>query len=446
MPHAGAETEAGRGPARGRSGVVASRAERLPEFGDPAFGRLFDRFADARVVLLGEAMCGSSEFCRTRAEVTRWLVEKRGFNILALDVDSLDAAVLDAAVRPHDRSVRAREAFTGFPAWRWRNREFSDLLSWLGAHNRGRIEGERTAVYGLDLYNLAASMRVAVDDLARRDPEAAAVARARFGGLTPWTADPASPGRAVSGRYAANDARVNAMLAERLRRQMSDAADYWEALQGPVRSARLVREAEAYYRALYYGGGEAWNLRERGLFETLQALLAARGPEARAVVWAHNAQVGDARATDMGLIRDQVSLGQLCREAYQDSAVLIGLGAHGGAAACAPEWDGPLQVRPLCPSLVESHERQAHDTGIDRFLLDLRPNNANGPIRRALAEPRPQRFIGPVYRPETERWSHHMECRLPDQFDAYVWFDETTPLTPLPPPKAGQSELWPFGL
>jgi len=428
----------------GVAGQIASAAEPLPDFDDPAFGKLFDRFGDARVVLLGESSHGTSEFYRARAAITRWLVEKRGFNIVALEADWPDARVLDARVRGQ-RPARPAKAFARFPTWMWRNREFDGFIRWLAEHNRARPRSAQTGVYGLDLYNLAGSMRAVVDYLDKADPEAAKVARERYGCLNPWAQEPATYGRmAVSGRYASCEGVVTSMLADMLRRQIQEAprSEGDDALLDATQNARLVRDAEAYYRAMYYGGGEAWNLRDTHMFETLQALLKAKGRDARAVVWAHNSHVGDARATEMGLVRDELNLGQLCRQAYGEQARLVGFGTHTGTVACASDWDGPMQVKAVRPSLPESQERQSHNAGLSRFLLDLRAGQRNG-VRRAVSDPRLERFIGVVYRPETERWSHYAECRLSEQFDAWVWLDETTAVTPL---AAGDDETWPFGL
>jgi len=233
---------------RGPAGLIAHDAEPLPDFDDPAFGQLFDRYGDAKVVLLGEASHGTSEFYRARAAITRWLVEKRGFNIVALEADWPDARVLDARVRGRKRPAGA--AFARFPTWMWRNAEFDAFLGWLTQYNSDRPPGAQAALYGLDLYNLAGSMRAAVDYLDRVDPEAAAVARERYGCLNPWAQDPQAYGRmAVSGRYAACEGAVTAMLSDMLARQLQETAGSDEALLDATRRARLVRDAEAYYRA-----------------------------------------------------------------------------------------------------------------------------------------------------------------------------------------------------
>ncbi|HEX4712620.1 erythromycin esterase family protein [Phenylobacterium sp.] len=431
--------------------LMAEAAEPTHAIEDPLFGQLFDRFGDARVVLLGEATHGTSEFYRARGEITRWLVENHGFNIVALEADWPDARVLDAFVRYRRAPKGASQAFTRFPNWMWRNREFEGFLEWLRDHNRLRLEGRRAGIYGLDLYSLSASMRAVIDYLDREDPEAAKVARERYGCLTPWADEPAAYGRlALTSGYARCEGAVTAMLTDLLGMQLAKAAADSEGLLDAAQNARLVRNAEAYYRAMYYGGAEAGNLRDSHMFETLLAVLDAKGPDAKAVVWAHNAHIGDARATDMGKVREELNLGQLCRERWDGEAALIGFGTHGGTVACASDWDAPMEIKPLNPALAGSHERLAHEAGIARFVLDLRPG-VDDDLRSGLAEPRLERFIGVIYRPEAERRSHYVECQLPEQFDAWVWFDETRAVTPLPVDpwpehQSGGEDTWPFGL
>lgn len=434
--------------------LIARAAEPLPDLDDPAFGRHFDRFGEARVVLLGEASHGTAEFYQARAAITRWLIEQRGFTVVALETDWPDARSFDAHVRGRPAPEGADRAFSRFPTWMWRNKEFSAFLGWMRQHNAGKPAARQAGVYGLDLYSLQASMRAVIDYLDQEDPEAARLARLRYGCLTPWADEPAVYGRmAMSSGYARCEKLVSIMLTDLLKRQLEDNAADKEALFDNTQNARLVRDAEAYYRAMYYGGPEAWNLRDRHMFDTLDALISAKGKEVRAVVWAHNSHIGDARATEMGAIREELNLGQLCREKWGRNAALIGLGTHGGTVACASEWDGPMEVKTLNPALPDSHEACAHDARIPRYLLDLRPGKHED-LRTQLSEPRLERFIGVIYRPETERWSHYVEARLPRQFDAYAWFDETHATTPLPAPaparrrrrKTGAEETWPSGL
>jgi erythromycin esterase-like protein len=215
-------------------------------------------------------------------------------------------------------------------------------------------------------------------------------------------------------------------------------------------NARLVASAERYYRVMYYGGAESWNLRDAHMAETLEHLLAARGPNAKALVWAHNSHIGDARATDMGAVRGEHNIGQLVREKLGEEVALIGFGTHTGTVSAATDWDGEREVKRVLPSRRDSYERVCHDASAagagPRFLLDLAASDPA--LRRRLAEPLLERYIGVIYRPETERWSHYSESRLSNQFDAWVWFDETRALEPLDAhqPHSGVPETYPFGL
>ncbi len=197
---------------------------------------------------------------------------------------------------------------------------------------------------------------------------------------------------------------------------------------------------------MYYGSHESWNLRDRHMFETLQRVLAWGGPDARAVVWAHNSHIGDARFTDMGEERGELNLGQLCRQAYGAQAALIGFGTHSGTVAAASEWDAPMEIKTVRPSRPDSYEALCHEVGQERFLLDLR-NGPSADLREALSQPRLERYIGVIYRPETERWSHYASASLPDQYDAFVWFDQTHAVTPVPTGVTrGEDETYPTGL
>ncbi len=424
--------------------LIRAAAEPLPDPDDPAFAAHFDRFASARVVLLGEASHGTSEFYRARAAITRRLVEEHGFRIVALEADWPDAASLDRYVRQRPAPPHAEPPFRRFPTWMWRNSEVEALVTWLRDWNAERAEDERAGLYGLDLYNLSASIRAVLDYLDGVDPEAAKVARERYGCLTPWAKEPHTYGRmALTTSYSQCEAGVIAVLRELLDKQLAyDGGGFLDA----TANARLVKNAEAYYRAMYYGAAESWNLRDTHMFETLQAVLDAHGPDAKAVVWAHNSHIGDAANTEMGMVRGELNIGQLCRKQFGEAAVLIGFGTHGGTVACASDWDGPLEVKAIRPSLPGSYERLAHESGVPRFLLDLR-KGIHEPLRRELREPRLERFIGVIYRPETERLSHYSGASLPRQFDAYVWFDETGPVDALPTGQMpGVDDTYPFGL
>jgi erythromycin esterase-like protein len=428
--------------------LIAAAAESLPRIEDPAFGEAFDRFADARVVLLGEASHGTSEFYRARAAITRRLVERHGFSIVAVEADWPDAASIDRYVRHRPGREGEEAAFERFPTWMWRNTDVDAFVGWLRSHNRGRAHEEMTGFYGLDLYNLGGSIRAVIDFLEEADPETAKVARERYGCLAPWSRDPAAYGRmAVTQGFAFCEVGAVQMLRDLMQRRMDCLSPECDEWLDAAANARLIKNAEAYYRVMYYGSAESWNLRDTHMFETLCQLLEAKGPESKAVVWAHNSHIGNAAHTEMGQVREELNIGQLVKERFGHEARLIGFGTHSGTVAAATDWDEPMEVKTVRPSLAESYERLCHDSGVPRFLLDMR-EGVNDEAVEALLEPRLERFIGVIYRPETERWSHYAQAVLPNQFDAWVWFDETEAVTPLgdEPGQSGEDETYPFGL
>ena len=436
-------------PARGQSlpEMIAVAAEPLPDFREPAFGDLFDRFADRRLVLLGEASHGTSEFYKARAAITRRLIEKHGFVIVAVEADWPDAAAIDRYIRHRPARAAAEPPFQRFPTWMWRNTDVEAFVGWMRGHNANLDDANRmVGFYGLDIYNMSASIAAVLRYLDQVDPEAAAAARQRYGCLTPWQNEPSTYGRAVlTSGYRKCEQAVLEQCQELLARQLDyarqDGADFLDAAQ----NARLIAAAERYYRIMYYGGADSWNLRDRHMFETLEHLLEARGSEAKAVVWAHNSHIGDARYTEMGTIRQELNIGQLCRERFGNQAALIGFGTDSGTVAAASDWDVPMEVMRVRPSHADSYERLCHDSGVPRFLLDFHRDDA---VRNRLLERRLERFIGVIYRPETELRSHYADASLPRQFDAFVWFNKTKAVTPLGPEHAGKDvpETYPFGL
>ena len=410
------------------------------------FGAFFDRYGDAQLVLLGECTHGTSEFYRARAAITRRLIERHGFTIVAVEADWPDAARIDRYVRHHAARPAAGEPFVRFPTWMWRNVEVLEFADWLRRRNEGLSAERQVSFHGLDVYSLRESIAAVLTYLDSADPAAAARARRRYACLTPWQEEPAAYGRAFVHRPGDGcEGPVVEQLRELLMRRLdlirADGSAWFDAVQ----NARIVRAAELYYRIMYRGAAESWNLRDRHMFDTLQALLAHRGYGSKAVVWAHNSHVGNAAATAMGW-RGEFNIGELCRLAYGDDAVLVGFGTDTGTVAAASDWGSAMQVKSVRPARSDSYEHAFRLAGMARSLTDWR-----GPARREVADtlrrPMLERAIGVVYRPETELLSHYFEAVLAEQFDAYVWFDRTRAVTPLGPERPrGSPETWPFGL
>ncbi|MGB3711123.1 MAG: protein-L-isoaspartate(D-aspartate) O-methyltransferase [Erythrobacter sp.] len=422
--------------------LIARHATELPAIEDPAFAAAFDRFADRRVVMLGEVSHGTHEFYEARAAITRRLVERHGFNIVAVEADWSDAAVLDRFIRHQPRREGAAPPFQRFPTWMWRNPVVRDLARDLKGINADRAAGDRVGFHGLDIYNMSGSIAAVLAYLDENDPEAAATARERYGCLTPWQDDPASYGRmALNEGYEACEEAVVRQCRDLLERALDDDGKAF----GAAMNARLVALAEKYYRVMYYGGAESWNLRDSHMADTLEHLLDQRGADSKAIVWAHNSHIGDARATEMGRVRDEHNIGQLARERWGEDVALVGFGTHTGTVSAASDWDGPREVKRIVPSHRDSYERLCHDTGMARFLIEPAADRA---LADRLAQSRLERFIGVIYRPETERWSHYSEATLPSQFDGWCWFDETRALAPLEEgePHEGVPETNPFGV
>jgi protein-L-isoaspartate(D-aspartate) O-methyltransferase len=430
--------------------LIRETAEPIRDIASADVGALLERVGSARVVLLGEATHGTSEFYRMRARITQALIQSKGFDFVAVEADWPDAARVDDYVLGHRRRSTLEFApFSRFPAWMWRNQEVHEFADWLRARNRAeRDPGRRAGFHGLDLYSMFTSIAAVLAYLDEVDPNAARAARSRYAMLTPWQQDPAAYGQAVlAGRYRSSEEAVVATLRDMLERRLEYAFKDGERFFDAAQNARLVANAERYYRAMYYGSAASWNLRDRHMFDTLELLLAYYGPNSRGIVWEHNSHVGNALATEMN-VRGELNVGQLCREKFAGSAYIVGFGTDHGTVAAASNWDEPMERMRVRPARSDSYERLFHDAEIPAFLMHLRdPRRAA--VRDELIPPRLERAIGVVYRPDTERASHYLFASLPHQFDEYVWFDETRAVEPLPTdgrPIADLPETYPFGL
>ena len=400
---------------------------------------LLKMIGDASVVLLGESSHGTHEFYRQRASITRRLIEEKGFNAIAAEADWPDAYRVNRYVRGESddlESVDALAGFERFPSWMWRNADVLDFIGWLKDHNENVYAVEnQVGFYGLDLYSLHKSMHEVIHYLEHTDAKEAAKAKTLYGCLDRFGRDPQNYGLlAGSGVKDTCRAEVIQQLVdlrakeiEYLSKNGRTAADeYFFAEQ----NARLVRNAESYYRKIFRSDAASWNLRDEHMMEMLVELIAhlqSANGSAKVVVWAHNSHIGDARATEMSS-RGELNLGQLAREVFHDQCRLIGFTTYTGSVTAADGWHLPAERKQVLPGLDGSVEKLFHQVGVADFLLDLTKHNS---AVDALQQPLLERAIGVVYQPDSERQSHYFETRLANQFDAVLHYDITRAVEPL---------------
>lgn len=402
------------------------------------YDALLERIGKARFVLIGEASHGTHEFYRERAEITRRLIVEKQFNAVAAEADWPDACRVNRYVRGSGKDRTAREALGGFrrfPAWMWRNDVVLDFVAWLRAHNGALPPGERpVGFYGLDLYSLFTSIEAVLEYLGKVDPDAARRARYRYGCFDHFGEDTQAYGYAAAfGIDKSCEDQVVRQLQELQRGAFERARDGNDEFFEAEQNARLVKNAEEYYRTMFRGRVSSWNLRDSHMAETLRALarhLDKRTPRAKVVVWAHNSHLGDARATEMGEAGEH-NLGQLARERFGDrDTVLVGFSTYEGTVTAADDWGEPARVKRVRPGLPGSYEATFHSLGIPRFMAFLHEPSA---LPAEWRSRRLQRAIGVIYRPETERQSHYFHSRVAEQFDVMLHFDSTRALSPLEP-------------
>ena len=426
----------------------SSAAHPLREGEISDYDPLLDLIGDARFVLLGEASHGTHEFYRERAQITKRLITEKGFSAVAVEADFPDAQRINRHVLGVGEDIDAVDSLGGFrrfPAWMWRNADVLDFVGWLRAHNDSRPDADsKTGFYGLDLYSMNSSIDAVLSYLDKVDPGAAQRARARYSCFESFGGDTQKYGRdtALGHGYSCEDAVVSQFVeiysrsAELARLDGRAAADDFFIAE---QNARLVKNAEEYYRTMYRSDVSSWNLRDSHMVETLFELdnhLTRHGRPPKIVVWEHNSHLGDARATTM-THRGEWNVGQLVRQHYDGEAVLVGFTTFQGTVTASSNWGGQAERKKVRPALNGSFEALFHKVGLKRFLLLLKEESE---IKTALREPLLERAIGVIYRPETERQSHYFHARLSDQFDAVMHFDETRALEPLE-----RTSLWELG-
>jgi len=425
-------------PDQALTGQIRSSAHRLSGT-DSDYDALMNLIGDARFVLLGEASHGTHEFYRERAQITKRLIVEKGFKAVVAEADWPDAYRVNCYVRGASEDLDAEEAladFRRFPQWMWRNTDVVEFVEWLRGYNDGRADSAaKVGFYGMDLYSLHASMKAVLKFLQKADPEAARRARESYACFDRFGEDAQVYGLiAASGATKSCQEEVIRELRELQRKAMEYAGGANRVSEDDIffaeQNARLVKNAEDYYRSMFLRGVSSWNLRDTHMVETLEAVashLERKGGKAKIVVWAHNSHLGDARATE-SLERGELNMGQLVRAKYGSDAVLVGFTTHHGTVTAASDWDSPAERKRVRPALAGSYEKLFHSALPARFFL---ATNRDEKLERELHERRLERAIGVIYRPDTERRSHYFFARLSEQFDAVLHFDETRAVEPL---------------
>jgi erythromycin esterase-like protein len=428
-----------------RAAVEAVRLDARPLTGDHwDYDELLTLVGDARIVLLGEASHGTHEFHRERARITKRLIAELGFIAVAIEGDWPDSYRVNRYVRGAGDDADAEQALGGFrrfPAWMWRNADVLDFIGWLRAHNDNLPrDGAKVGFYGLDLYSLGASMEAVIRYLDAQDPAAADRARLRYACLEPFSDETPAYGQAILLGVSESCRRQAVSELVELRRRAGDFLrrdglvaedEYFFAEQ----NAAVVANAEEYYRTMFGDPAASWNLRDRHMADTLDQLMAhfdRHDATSRVVVWEHNSHIGDARATEMAR-RGELNIGQLMRERHLREAVLVGFTTYAGTVTAASEWGGAAERMSVIPARPGSYEALFHATGLSAFTLCPLAAGRSAPILR---EPRLERAIGVIYRPQTERQSHWFAASLLEQFDALVHLDVTRAVEPLEPAPA----------
>lgn len=419
--------------------TITEAAQPLSESADK-YSSLLDNIGDSRFVLIGEASHGTHEFYQARIEITQQLIAKKDFMAVAIEGDWPDAYRIHRYLQGKGNKNDWDDAlsdFKRFPTWMWRNTTLPPFLRWLRTYNDNlSLAANKIGFYGLDLYSLYSSMQAVINYLAKVDVKAAEQARLRYACFDHIKPDPHTYGYLTS--MGIKKSCVKEVIEQLLEMQhhafdyvkqdgLAAEDEYFYATQ----NARLVKNAENYYRSMFEGHVTSWNVRDKHMAETLGVLadhLENRFQKpAKIIVWAHNSHVGDARATEMGF-RGEVNIGQLVREQHDTDTYLIGFSTNQGSVTAASEWDAPAEYKEINPGIEGSYEELFHYIKYKNFLLNL---HGNKEIEHYLHIPRLQRAIGVIYRPETERESHYYFTRLPYQFDSIIHFDQTTAVEPL---------------
>lgn len=408
------------------------------------FDPVIDLVGNSRFVLLGEATHGSKEFYEIRAAISRRLIKEKGFAAIAVEADFPDTHRINQFIKGSGSDTQAIDSlgeFKRFPRWMWRNTEMVKFVDFLRKYNSELPLELRIGFYGLDLYSMYASIHAVISYLDKVDPDAANKAKKRYECFEQYGKEEDSYGIAMSYiNKSCQQAAVTQLkeLYNNKFQMLNKNPLEKEELFFAQQNARLAKNAEQYYREMFSGKTNTWNLRDQHMAEILEQIsnhLEKNYGSGKVIVWAHNSHIGDARATDMKL-EGELNLGQIIREKYHQNSFLIGFTTNNGTVSAASFWGGDVERKNIHLALHGSYEDLFRHVG-DYFLLNLKklPDNLN-----ELKIPRLQRAIGVIYRPQSERISHYFFANIADQFDAVIHINTTNALEPL-----DNSHLWTSG-
>ncbi|RIJ42800.1 erythromycin esterase family protein [Pontibacter oryzae] len=405
---------------------------------------LIQEIGDARVVMLGEASHGTSEYYTWRTAISRRLIEEKGFTFIAVEGDWPECYAVNRLIKGYQNSgnkiADVLQVYRRWPTWMWANWEVAALIEWLREHNNQHNPREKAGFYGLDVYSLWESLDQIVRYLEHNDGQAAEAARLAINCFEPFNRDPQTYAQATA--FVPTDCENEVIEMLQRVQQHRTYTDDPEQDFNTQQNARVAANAERYYRAMIRGGENSWNLRDTHMMETLDHLLEFHGPDAKAIVWEHNTHIGDARYTDMA-DNGMFNIGQLAREKYgRDNVRLVGFGSYQGTVIAGKSWGAPMQKMDVPPAMSGSWEEMLHSISTDdKIILSKDIKHLPG-----LQERIGHRAIGVVYDPKFEMFGNYVPTVIPDRYDAFIYFDETEAVHPLRMKSRGAKEpdLYPW--
>lgn len=409
---------------------------------------LLDRIGGARIVMLGEASHGTHEYYTWRAAISKRLITEKGFNFIAVEGDWPDCYRINRYIKNYsdagNSALNVLRSFRRWPTWMWANWEMVAFSEWLRDYNFDRPANKKAGFYGLDVYSLWESMEAIRDYLQRTDPASVKIVQEALNCFEPYKKGEGQEyARAcmfVPDLCRPEVAQLLAQIRKRLPQYNTDHENVFSAEQ----NALIAVNAEKYYNAMLLGGPHTWNIRDEHMSDTLERLLKFHGENSKAIVWAHNTHVGDARATDMAQ-EGMFNIGELARVKHNEKGVvLVGFGSYEGGVIAGRQWGASLQRMNVPAAKKGSWEYLAHQAGEGNKLFltedlmdDLFIENHIG-----------HRAIGVVYNPEYESYGNYVPTIIPLRYDAFIFVNQTNALHPLHLlPDAQQiPETYPFGV